>query len=156
MVFKKHLSENAKTGCNFFSHPTIFLQFFLVALGTYYDALVVFSFGNLFFHRFRFKMYKCPLLCMECLYSLYGLSLQFWSGGNSYKCFLFDISKILLSLRYWCNYWSSSYKQSILEYLLFLVRMLCYFFIKGFPLVLWIVSTSPYIYTIFQEHILHK
>ena len=61
-VFKKHLSLNAILGHYFFAHPTIFLQFFLVALGTYYDALVVFSFGNLFFHRFRFKMYKCPLL----------------------------------------------------------------------------------------------
>merc|ERR1711872_1174233 len=64
-IFKRHLSLNAILGHNFFSYPTFFLQFFLVALGIYWDSLVVFLFGYLLFHRFMLQMDKCPLLYLK-------------------------------------------------------------------------------------------
>ena len=78
-IFKRHLSLNAILGHNFFSYPTFFLQFFLVALGIYWDSLVVFLFGYLLFHRFMLQMDKCPLL--------YNLGLKAYSPSAGVATF---------------------------------------------------------------------
>ena len=81
---------------------------------------------------------------MDYLYSLYELSPLYFGWGNPYKNLKSNILEILSICRYWYIYQRNPHTQTTLWHLLFFDKLICWILVTLFPLVVWIVSTSPY------------